>query len=215
MERIITQARQEFEDILNYVQGNAQKQQLSEVEKGIFYSLLKLGLTLLVLFFQRKGTGYEGKVHRDKTGEKRFYHSIKHKTYLSIFGKVRIPRACYWKKNSREIYPLDAELNIPSTEYSYVLQEWGAALGTEESYKKSAQFLKNILGIPLWESTIETVMKNAYLDVPDFYETRQKPDNEEELLVATLDGKGVVMKKNQIEQKTPKQRPRKMKKNGE
>jgi hypothetical protein len=48
MEQFIAQARKQFDQILSYVQGEAQSQQLNEVEKGIFYALLKLGLTLLV-----------------------------------------------------------------------------------------------------------------------------------------------------------------------
>ena len=122
MEQLITQAKKQFDDILSYVQEQAQGQQLNEVEKGIFYALLKLGMTLLLVFFQQKGIGHKGKVHIDKEGTRRPYHSIKHREYLSIFGKVSIPRACYWAKGRHEIYPLDAELNLPGIEYSYVLQ---------------------------------------------------------------------------------------------
>ena len=217
MEQIVTKAKKEFEYILNYVRKDAQNQQLAEVEKGIFYALLKLGMTLLVIFLQQKGTGYMGKIHTDKEDTKRPYHSKKCKTYLSIFGKVSIPRACYWQKEAHEIYPLDAELNLPSTEYSYILQEWGTGLGSEQAYEKAAKFLENILGIPLWGSAIETVMQKASVDVPNFYELRQNPDakSEKELLVVTMDGKGVVMKKNQLEQKISRKRPRKMKKLGE
>src|SRR5271170_7180676 len=98
MERLITQAKNQFDDILAYVQGKAQNQELNIVEKGIFHALLKLGLTLLLVFLQQKGIGHKGKVHIDKGGIKRLYHSVKHKEYLSIFGRVSIPRACYWAK---------------------------------------------------------------------------------------------------------------------
>lgn len=217
MEKLIAQAKEQFDQILSYVQGNAQNQHLNEVEKGIFYALLKLGLTLLLVFLQQRGVGHKGKVHFDKEGIKRSYHSIKHREYLSIFGKVSIPRACYWTKGNHEIYPLDAELNLPETEYSYVLQEWSAALGSEEPYEKAAHFLENILKMPLWGSTVETVMDKASVDVPQFYEKRQGPDagTEKEIIVATADGKGVVMRKDQIEKKVAKKRLRKMRKKGE
>src|SRR5271154_3025438 len=106
MESLIAQARTQFDQILSYVQGKAQNQQLNEVEKGIFYALLKLGMTLLLVFFQQKGTGYKGKMHVDKEGTRRCHHSIKHREYLSIFGRVSIPRNCYWTKGCHEIYPL-------------------------------------------------------------------------------------------------------------
>jgi hypothetical protein len=82
MEKLIAQAKGQFDQILSYIQGDAQNQQLNEVEKGIFYALLKLGLTLLLMFFQQKGVGHKGKVHIDKESVKRSYHSIKHREYL-------------------------------------------------------------------------------------------------------------------------------------
>src|ERR1700691_2844958 len=106
MEQLIAQARTQFDQILSYVQGSAQNQQLNEVEKGIFYALLRLGMTLLLVFFQQKGTGYKGKIYVDKEGTRRSHHSTKHREYLSIFGRVSIPGACYWEKGLHEIYPL-------------------------------------------------------------------------------------------------------------
>lgn len=217
MEQLISQAKKQFDDILSYIQGQAQGQQLNEVEKGIFYALLKLGMTLLLVFFQQKGIGHKGKVHIDKEGVRRPYHSIKHKEYLSIFGRVSIPRACYWAKGRHEVYPLDAELNLPGIECSYVLQEWSAALGAEEPYEKAAHFLETILKMSLWGSLVETVMHKSSIDVPKFYENRQGPDakTEKEIIVATGDGKGVVMRKDQLEKKVVKKRLRKMRKTGE
>ena len=172
---------------------------------------------MLLAFLQLKGVEYKGKVHIDKMGIKRLYHSVKHKEYSSLFGRIRIPRACYWAKGCHETYPLDAELNLPETEHSYVLQEWGATLGAEEPYEKAAQFLENVLGMPLWGSVVETVMHKSCVDVAEFYEKRQGPEagTEKEIIVATGDGKGVVMRKDQLEKKVAKKRPRKMRKKGE
>ena len=217
MENFITQAHTQFEQILSYVQGRAQNQQLNQVEKGIFYSLLKLGATLLMIFLKQKGVGRKGKAYTDNKGIRRTYHSVKQKKYLSIFGKVSIPRACYWARGCHEIYPLDAELNLPSTEYSYVLQEWGATLGSDEPYEKAANFLKTILEVSLCGSSIETMMQKACSDVSNFYKERQAPDakSEKEIFVATVDGKGVVMKNSQIKEKPSNRQFRKMRKIGE
>lgn len=217
MEQLISQAKKQFDDILAYVQGKAQNQELNIVEKGIFHALLKLGLTLLLVFFQQKGVGYKGKVHIDKKGTKLPYHSTKTRDYQSIFGKIKIPRACYWTKGQHQMYPLDAELNLPQMGYSYVLQEWGAALGAEQPYDKAAHFLENIVGIPLWSSSIETMVRKSSINIEKFYEERQEPsiETEKEILIATIDGKGVVMRKDQVIKKIRKKRLRKMRKIGE
>jgi hypothetical protein len=217
MELLIAQAKKQFDGILSYVQGEAQHKYLNEVEKGIFLYLLKLGRTLLMIFLQQKGVGRKGKMHADNKGNKRPYHSIKQREYLSIFGRISIQRACYWKKGLSEIYPLDAELNLPKTKYSYVLQEWGSSLGGESAYEKAAKFLESILGIPLWGSTVETIMKESCFDVPNFYKERQAlpTSSEKELLVATGDGKGIVMRKDQIEKKPSKKPLPRIRKIGE
>jgi hypothetical protein len=97
------------------------------------------------------------------------------------------------------------------------LQEWGAALGSEEPYEKAAHFLETILGMPLWGSVVETVMHKSCVDVPQFYANRQGPnaETEKEIIVATGDGKGVVMRKDQLEKKVVKKRLRKLRKRGE
>lgn len=215
MEQLIAQAKKQFDNILTYIQGAAQDQPLREVEKGIFQAILRLGLALLLIFLKQKGTGNRSKIHTDKAGIKRPYHSTKHRKYLSIFGKLSIPRACYWAKGHGEIYPLDAELNLPDTEYSYLLQEWSAVLGAEESYEKTAHFLEAMLGVSLWGSSIETIVQKSCVNVPKFYEERQGPDisTEQKILVATVDGKGVVMRKDQV--KIRVRRKRRMRKNGE
>lgn len=210
MEQLITHAKEQFDQILSYVQCKAQSQQLHEVEKGIFSSLLKIGLTLLMVFFQAKGFGNKDKQHINKEGFRRPYHSIKSRMYRSIFGKINIRRACYWAKGKSEIYPLDAELNLPNTENSYLLQEWGAVLGAEESYEKTARFLETILGTSLWGSSIESIIKETNTNVSRFYQAQPKPENEEELLVATIDGKGIVMRKDQLKQIPKMKRIRKV-----
>ena len=54
LNRSIAEAEKSFQDILAYVQGDAQQHALHEVERNIFSSLLRLGLNLLVVFLARK-----------------------------------------------------------------------------------------------------------------------------------------------------------------
>ena len=73
------------------------------------------------------------------------------------------------------------------------------------------------MGTPLWGSSIEMIINKSCIDVPKFYAERRRPDakTEEDILVATIDGKGVVMRKDQIAKTTPKNQLRKMRKIGE
>ena len=217
MDHLITQAKEQFDQILSYVQGSAQHQQLHEVEKGIFYALLKLGLTLLVMFFHQKGIGQKGKIHIDNKNVKRPYHSVKQKEYLSIFGRVSIPRACYWAKGRHEIYPLDAELNIPNTEYSYVLQEWSASLGAEQPYEKAANLEQKHaneqndgkLGKKKMSTVIGVYTIDPHERTAESFLSKEKgkrPHPCNKVIQATLDGKETAVQrlKKEIEKRDPK-----------
>jgi alpha-galactosidase len=57
-------------------------------------------------------------------------------------------------------------------------------------------------------------LQKSYADVSDFYKDRQGPKakTEKEILVITVDGKGVVMRKDQIQKKNHRKRFKKIRK---
>ncbi len=68
IDSIILEAEGEFQEILNYIVGDAQEQKIHEVERSLFVRLLQLGLTLLRVFLASKGDGNVGESHTDKEG---------------------------------------------------------------------------------------------------------------------------------------------------
>jgi hypothetical protein len=122
MESMILGAKKEFQKILDYILNDAQNQQIHEVERGIFVSLVQLGLILIKLFLEAKGDGNMGETHTNAEGVTRPLHTTKkEKIYFSIFGKIVIERAYYWLKGKGGLCPLDEELNLPEDSYSYLL----------------------------------------------------------------------------------------------
>jgi hypothetical protein len=195
---LLIQAKEKFNGILEYTIGDAQGEQIHKVERNLFISLLQLGKVLLELFLERKGDGNVGATHRDDEGIARKLQSMrKEKVYFSIFGIVLIKRAYYWLKGEAGVCPLDAQLNLPQTRYSYILEEWATLLGVRGAYSKVAEVLSTILGIDLWNRPVEEMMMRASGQVEEFYQEQAIPEegSEGEILVATADGKGVPMKK--------------------
>jgi len=216
LDSMILDAKEEFQQILNYIAGDAQEQQIHEVERSLFVRLLQLGLTLLRVFLASKGDGDVGESHTDKQGVKRPRHSAKkEKTYFSIFGKVVIERAYYWLKGRGGLCPLDEQLNLPEDSYSYLLQEWALLLGVRKAYNKVTDLLKRILRIDLWSEPIKIMMKKSCENIDEFYEQQATPEEESEgeLLVATVDCKGVPVIKKEAPVK-PKKRLKKGEKPG-
>lgn len=213
-EELLTMAKSEFEQILLFVK-KSNNTQISDMEKGIFQRLLKLGYILLLMFVQKivkKGDNY----HIDKSGTPRAFHSIKRQNYFSIFGKIEIARPYYWEKGSEGICPVDAELNLPENGRSYLLQEWGVCLSTEQPYEKAAAFLNIFLGIDIWNSALEEIVRKSSEHVCEFYNNRSiSSDDKNEILVATVDCKGIQMRKSELHEKEICPKIRRMRKLGE
>jgi len=202
---LLLQAKEKFSEILEYVMGDAQGEQIHEVERNLFGSLLQLGKILLELFLERKGDGNVGATHRDEEGIVRKLQSMrKEKVYFSIFGIVVIKRAYYWLKDKAGVCPLDAQLNLPQKRYSYILEEWAALMGVRGAYNKVVEVLSTILRVELWTRPVEEMMMKASEQVEEFYQEQPIPEagSEGEILVATADGKGIPMKKKAGEGKT-------------
>jgi hypothetical protein len=191
------ESRSKLETLLDFLRTDAQKSELHEVEREILVQLLRLGRTLLQVFLANKGTGKvpEGRV-TPPSGEELPYHSTKPCGYSSIFGEVEIRRAYYWGPAEKGWFPLDAELNLPEQCYSYLLQEWGELLGTDGSFEKVTERLETLFRVKFWSQGVQQVAQAASQDVQPFYEQLPAPaaDKEGELLVATVDGKGVPIR---------------------
>jgi hypothetical protein len=186
------EARESFEKLLAYVRGDAQREELHAVERGLFVRLLSLGLTLLQLFLAEKGDGKLscGKVVT-REGTELPYHSIKPTTYFSIFGTLVIERAYYWDLGEEGVCPLDALLNVPERRYSHLLQEWGALIGVGRAFEQVTKQIETWLRVKLWSQAVQLTMRDSAQDVDGFYEQKPAPPVEAEFLVAQVDGKGI------------------------
>jgi hypothetical protein len=194
LEGLYVKQREILQQIAAYVQGEALGQDLYSVEKELFKRLLTLGHAFLSEVIARRATGKaDGPV---EVGDEVLpYHLDKERTYLSIFGELQINRAYYWRQGKSGYYPLDAELNLPSRRYSYLLSEWAQSLVVEEPYEKAVQRVAGLLRIPVSKLGQENVAREAGAYFTKFY--RQKPifaaETEGSVIGVQADGKGVRM----------------------
>jgi hypothetical protein len=190
------EAKDELLRLLEWNREEAQTLDLHEVERGLLKGLLALGNTLLRSHLARRGTGKAGgEVLRD--GAPLPYHSFKSRAYLSIFGLLQIRRAYFWKEGQPGVSPLDVELNLPETRYSYLLQELGELIGVSQAYDRVTDYLARLLGVSFWKQGVQKVARQAGKNVQAYYEQKAAPPagEEGELLVAAIDGKGVPMRR--------------------
>lgn len=193
---IIAQVRAEVEELLGLVTGPAsERQSAAEVEVALFRRLLRLGATLLGLFFAARGAVKPAGPVVSADGTALRYHDRRSLGYLSIFGKLRIWRHAFSAPGQPVVCPLDAALSLPARCYSDVLREWATYGATDGAYRESQTVLERVLGLTLSVQAIETAMAEDAADVAAFLAeppaTRPEPPGR--LLVVQADGKGVPM----------------------
>ena len=194
---IIAQAQEQFEALLEVVAGPGNRElSAAAAELTIFRGLLRLGATLLGLFFAQRGAARPVGPVISPAGVSLPYHDRRSIGYTSIFGKLTIWRHAFTVTGQPVICPLDAELSLPERCYSDLLLEWATYGATAGAYRESQTMLERLLELPVSVQAIETGVQEAATDVAAFAAqavaaTATEPPGR--LLVAQADGKGVPM----------------------
>jgi hypothetical protein len=171
-----------------------------EVEREVWQRILTMGRQATGHFFQLQGDGDVGETIKMPDGrELRRLDEPHRRTYRSIFGPFTFSRHVYGTREGQRIdfVPFDARLELPESEYSYVLQDWAGTLSVEHAFGRTAQTLERMLGLSLPVDSLERMSRKMAESVADFRDSLKKPPAKEEgaILVATADGKGIPMRR--------------------
>jgi len=196
IEASITEGEQALQALVSFVRENAGQLQAHEAEKGIFKRLMPLGLAAMRLYFAERGTGDVGPgVEREDGMVLVREGKLRERDYFSIFGKLDVPRTCYRALGEAGIFPLDEHVNVPKRCYSYFVQEWMTLFAVEHPFKESAGWFDQLFDLDVAESVLIEVAKEAPQDYEAFYSQQSAPseESEGEIMVVSVDGKGVPM----------------------
>lgn len=204
-EQAVLKSQQQLHSILSYVQAAASDdQRIDLVEREVFSQLLAIGLTLLESFVAAHGDCDAGEEVQIDERRLRRLDQPHQRRYLSIFGELSIARIVYAVREGQKIEhaPLDQQLGLPASEFSYVLEDWLQRLCVKESFTEAITSLKSILGIAPSQRATEVMNQDmARQSEPFQLQKALPPPNEEgEIMVVTSDGKGVPMRRP-LEQK--------------
>lgn len=169
-------------------------------EKEIWQRILAMGRQAMGQFFEMQGEGDVGdSVEMPDGRELRRLDEPHQRTYRSIFGRFVLSRYVYGTREGQRIdfVPLDARLELPESEFSYVFQDWAGTLSVEHAFSRTAQTLDTILGLSVPVDSLERMSRHMAESVAGFRESLKKPPAKEEgeILVATGDGKGIPMRR--------------------
>ena len=174
-------------------------QAVHEVEQDLFKRALELGRLGLGLFFELCGNGDRGeRVELSDGCEVKRLETPHCRDYQSVFGLYELERVVYGTREGQKIeyVPLDEQLQLPQSKFSYLLQDWNQSLAVELPYASVNATLEKVLDFSQSVHSLERGNEQLSASVGEFWEARSPGPKAqgEEMVVATVDGKGVVMR---------------------
>lgn len=130
-------------------------------------------------------------------GVRRTTRRMSSRPLLTLVGKVDVIRTAYQARDVDGLHPLDATLNLPTELYSHGVRRLVAERSAQSSFDEVVALLAKHTGAPVAKRQVEELAVRAALDFADFYaaaRSNAEPEATEALLVLTFDGKGIVVR---------------------
>ncbi|ETW94925.1 MAG: hypothetical protein ETSY2_48925, partial [Candidatus Entotheonella gemina] len=185
----------------SYVERAAQQGVAAhEAEAEIWRRVLQLGHQALDLLFHLVGSGDVGETAALPDGQEvRRLEGLHARVYQSVFGRFEVERTVYGSREGQKIeyVPFDTQLQLPESDFSYLLQDWCQGLAVEHAYRRVPETLGRILDVKPPVDSLERMNQKMAQSVREFRESRPAPDPEDEgaLCVVSVDGKGIPLRR--------------------
>ncbi|MGH2718079.1 MAG: ISKra4 family transposase, partial [Actinomycetota bacterium] len=113
----------------------------------------------------------------------------------TVFGEVTARRIAYRQGGHQNLYPADAVANWPTERHSHGLRECCAIEAARGSFAAAAEAVRRATGQAIAKRQVEELAGAAAVDFDDFYaQARPGPASAGDLLVVSVDAKGIVMR---------------------
>jgi hypothetical protein len=191
--------QQQFAQLQESIRQAAQQgRPIHEVERELWRRLRQMGHEALGLFLRLQGDGDRGETVTLPTGEVcQRLEKLHQRRYVSIFGEFRLSRAVYGSREKQQIafVPLDNRLQLPASVFSYVLQDWDQSLCVEEAFGQASATMWRMLELKQSVDSLEHMNQEMAQGATTFMLNRPQPEQEGEIVVASADQKGIVLRR--------------------
>lgn len=123
---------------------------------------------------------------------------------MSIHGLVHVPRLQYGQRETSSLFPADAALNLPVEVYSHGLRRMVGLEIARSSYETTIDLIERYTGGKVPPRQVQELALRAAADFDLFYAGRSVlvPEETDDLLVLSVDGKGVVVRTECLREET-------------
>lgn len=202
-------AQQQFAALLAYLgSGEACALTHSDLERKLAVEGRELLRLLVQGHLDARGPGEAAGPVGGADGVARGQARLQPRTLATVFGPVTVRRLGYGAAGVGSLHPQDAALNLPPERYSHELRRRAAIEAAKGSFDETVQSVARDTGTPVPKRQVEALVARAAQDFDAFYTQRQAtaaaPGPTGAVLVLTADGKGVVMRPQDLREPTRK-----------
>jgi hypothetical protein len=145
---------------------------------------------------------------RDADGVTRTAGHVHTRELETIFGTVTVTRVGYGAEGAPSLHPLDGQLNLPVEQYSHEVRRRVALEAAKGAFDAGVETLGTYTGAHVPKRQFEELVVRAAQDFDAFYQARHLSAEAApvtgSILVLTVDGKGVVMRPEDLRAATQK-----------
>jgi hypothetical protein len=194
-----SEAEEQFSQMRSFLQSEtARHLDLSGIEGFLFTDGRTLLRHLLEAHLAERGVGDVGASIQGADGVIRTHKRFRSKILKTLFGPITIRRVGYSKPSASSLFPLDAMLNLPTGKISYTLQRHVVLEVLNKPFQESLEAIHRWTGVTITNEQAQRIVCDAAQEFLAFYEQRVRDEGQSAqtlpVLVLTADGKGVVMK---------------------
>ena len=177
---------------------------LYETEKGVLAKILEIGRLATDSFLEQQGDGDLGPTVQTADGvELQRSDSPVARSLRTVFGEHTFFAYVYapGPKQKIAVRPIDTRINLPAGKCSYLFEEFSQYFCVEQAFGQAAASFHTVLGQKLSVDTLERTNQRVGEQALDYLDALPTPPAEEEgeLLIATADGKGVPLIREQTQ----------------
>lgn len=209
LESPFSTAREAYDGLEGYLDSaEARDMSHSDLERKLEKQGRELLRQLLQAHMDARGPGEVEEDVIGADGVARSERRTHERALETVFGTVTVERAGYGATGVESLHPQDAALNLPDERYSLEVRRRVAVEASRGSFDEAVAAIERTTGAHVPKRQAEELAVRAAQDFETFYEQRRttalaQPEGAG-ILVVTFDGKGIVMRHEDLRESTRK-----------
>jgi len=194
-------AHKKFAQLIAHLRSpEAQQMIQSDLETGLEVEGRELLRRLLQAHLDERSPGTVAEPVVGADGRTQTHQRTQTRRLMTIFGGVEVTRTGYGGHGIESLHPLDAALNVPPEHYAHGVRHRVAVEAAQTSFDDVVATIVTTTGAHVPKRQAEQLVERAAQDFEAFYDTRrcatpQEAQDTSSVLVISVDGKGVPMRK--------------------